>query len=385
MSGTIHKHVAKDGTTSWRVRIDIVDEVGQRHQPQRTYPTKREAERGLREWLAEIDAGARVFGERRTVAEYMTWWLDNCAQHRVKPSTLASYRSLTTTYIVSHLGRLRLTQVTPQRVQGFYGALLSGQSSVVSAQHKPLSPRTVRYLHSILHGALEDALKMGLVARNVTEATTPPRRQHAQVAAWTPDELRRFLAVAKSDPYWPLWLIAAHTGLRQSELFGLRWRDLDLDRALLTINQSLVRVGSRTQIQGGAKRGGHTLALDAPSVAALRAHRTQQIENRLQAGPLWTDTDLVFTPVLGGQLHPSTVGRHFRRLVKEAGCSPLTFHGLRHTHATILMLNGVHPKVVSERLGHADIGITLRIYSHVLPQMHEAAAEAFAAAVAQQP
>lgn len=373
--GSIHKHTAKDGTVTWRVRIDATDpQSGQRHQPQRTFPTKREAERGLRAWLAEIDAGASVHTERRTVAEYMTWWLQNCAQHRVKPSTLASYEYLTHQYIVPHLGRLRLAQLVPQRVQTFYGSVLE----------QGLSPRTVRYLHSILHGALADALRMGLVGRNVTEATTPPRRQQAQPRAWTPEELGRFLEVARSDPYWPLWFIAAHTGLRQSELFGLRWRDLDLDRGLLTINQSLVRVGARTAIQPGAKRGGHTLRLNAPSVAALRAHRTKQLQNRLEAGPLWTETDLVFTPLLGGQLHPSTVGRHFRRLVREAGVSPLTFHGLRHTHATILMLNGVHPKVVSERLGHADIGITLRTYSHVLPQMHEAAAEVFAAAMSEQ-
>jgi integrase len=409
-SGSIQKHVAKDGTITWRVRVDVYDpSSGKRRQPQRTYKTKREAEKGLREWLSALEQGTAVDRSAQTVASYLEYWLAACAAHRVKAATLDSYRRLIVGYIIPALGALPLQGLTAARLQSFYAAMLSPGGGRSGAA---LSSRTVRYMHTLLHGALAEALRLGLVARNVSEAVRPPKPVRYQAAAWGPADVQRFLQVAQRDDLWPLWLLAVHTGLRRSEVLGVRWRDLDLgdgrsgigDRdvgqaeetasgptayrlpptACLVVRHSAVLVGNDLRLQDGAKRGGHTVALSSVCVAALRAHRARQLETRLELGPLWEDHDLVFTGVLGRPIHPTTLGRRFRALVKEAGLPPLTFHGLRHTHATILMLAGVHPKVVSERLGHADIGITLQTYSHVLPQMQAQAAEVFAAAVAQQ-
>jgi integrase len=158
--------------------------------------------------------------------------------------------------------------------------------------------------------------------------------------------------------------------------------ELEGRRPALQIRQSVVRVDGKLEVQAGGKRGGQRVSLDGPCVAALRAHRARQNEERLLLGPLWKDHDLVFPGPHGQPLHPSTMAKHLDRLCEQAGVPRLTIHQLRHTHATILMLAGVHPKVVAERLGHADISVTLRTYSHVLPEMEAQAAEVFARVVA---
>jgi integrase len=377
--GSIKKHSAQDGTVTWRIRVDLPEQDGKRRQAQRTYKTKREAEQGLRAWLADIEGGTYVERSGQTVGAYLSWWLEACAAHRVKPSTLDSYRRLIAGYVIPALGGTALQSLTASRVQAFYAACLAPGGGKSGGA---LSPRTVRYMHTLVKMALAEALRLGLVSRNVADAVRPPKEVRPVAGAWGPAEVRRFLAAAQHDSLWPLWLLAVHTGLRRSEILGLQWRDLDLDAGLLVVRHSAILVGNELRLVRGAKRGGHTVALAAVCVAALRAHRTRQAQMRLLLGPLWHDHDLVFAGESGGPVHPVTLGRHFRQMVKEAGLPPLPFHGLRHTHATIMMLAGVHPKVVSERLGHADIHITLQTYSHVQPLMQAQAAEVFAAAVA---
>jgi integrase len=378
--GSLFKEVAKDGTVGWRVRVDMVDPVtGRRRQPKRTYKTKREAERGLAEWLAEIEHGTAVNDSKMTVSTYLEHWLDTSARHRVRHTTFESYQKLVRTYILPALGAVPLQRLTPAQVQAFYATqLASGRTG-----RKPdgLSPRTVRYLHAILHRALKEALQLGLVARNVTEAVAPPKAARPHVKAWDADDLRCFLAVATSDGYSPLWLLAAHTGMRQGEILGLRWQDVNLERGVLRIVQAVPTVRTGVQFAAPKSGSGRTIALDAPCVAALREHRVRQNERRLAAGAHWQDFDLVIASEVGTPLNHSNVYHRFVTLAARAGVPRIPYHGLRHTHATILMANGVHPKVVSECLGHADITITLSTYSHVLPQMQQQAAEIFAAAV----
>jgi integrase len=199
---------------------------------------------------------------------------------------------------------------------------------------------------------------------------------------WDVDDVQRFLDVACEDHLCVLWVLALHTGLRRGELLGLRWGDVDLDRAVLQVRRSLVQSGGVMGFQEPKTSSGRrTIALDAPCVVGLREHRARQAEQRLRMGPLWQDHDQVFATELGTPLQPSNVDRRFRALLTKAGVPRIPFHGLRHTHATLLMKHGVHPKVASERLGHANITLTLSTYSHVLPQMQEEAAAIFAAAV----
>ncbi len=270
------------------------------------------------------------------------------------------------TYIIPTLGTVPLQKRSPAQVQSFYSALLTGNRG---RRGTGLSPRSVRYIHTILHGALKEAMSLGLVARNVTEAVKPPKAKRPQITAWDADALRRFMAVAEQDGCSPLWLLAAHTGLRQGELLGLRWRDVNLERGLLRVVQAVPTV--RQGVEFAAPKGGkgRTVALDVPCVAALREQKARQNARRLASGTLWQDYDLVIASDVGTPLHHSNVYHRFVKLVGKVAVPRLPYHGLRHTHATILMVNGVNPKVVSERLGHADIGITLQTYGHDLPQI----------------
>ena len=378
--GSLFKEVGKDGTVSWRVRVDMVDPVtGKRRQPQRTYKTRREAEASMAQWLVEIERGTAVVNSRMTVGEYVAYWLDTSARHRVRATTLESYEQKVRLYIVPGLGIVSLQRLSAAQVQAFYSTLLRGDEGRGRAG---VSARTVRYVHAILHRALKEAVGLGLVSRNVTESVAPPKAARPPVKSWDVADVQCFLAVAATDHYSPLWLIALHTGMRRGELLGLRWADLDFARAVLHVHQAIVSVAYKPRVaEPKTANGRRTIALDDVCINALREHRVRQAAHRLAYGASWQDHDLVFASAVGTPLDGNSISRRFVKLVAAANVPRIPFHGLRHTHATLLMKAGVHPKVVSERLGHANITLTLQTYSHVLPQMQQEAAAIFAAVV----
>jgi len=377
--GTITKFETDDGIR-WRVRVEMVDpKTGHRLRPQRTYKTRREAEVGLTQWRAEIEHGIAVLPSGKSLGEYLEFWLNSSARHRVRASTLDSYAQKVRLYVRPILGHILLQKLTPAQVQALYNELLAGNQTRAA-----ISPRTVRYVHAILHRAIKEALGLGLVSRNVTESVSPPKAVRPPIKTWDVADIQRFLAIAEPDGYSPLWLIALHTGMRRGELLGLRWRDVDLAKGVLRVQQilSTVKDGDRFTPPKTAS-GRRTIALDGPSIMALKDHRIHQKERRLAVGAVWQDHDLVFASDIGTPIDHGNVYHRFVALVKKAEVPRISFHGLRHTHATLLMKHGVHPKVASERLGHADITITLQTYSHVLPQMQQEAASIFAEAVAE--
>jgi len=219
-----------------------------------------------------------------------------------------------------------------------------------------------------------------------TDAVAPPKDRRRVVESWDVADVQRFLHAAAGDRrYGPVWLVALHTGMRRGELLGLRWQDVDLDTGVLHVRQALsvVSTDDGPKVTFGEPKthsGRRTIALDTTCVAVLREHRARQIERRLALGPQWREGDLVFTNEVGGPVDPMNLYHRFVALAK-AGVSRIPLHGLRHTHATLLMKHGVNPKVVAERLGHADITLTLSTYSHVLPQMQQQATDVFAEAI----
>jgi len=242
-----------------------------------------------------------------------------------------------------------------------------------------LSPRTVRLTHTVLREALQHAVEWGMIVRNVADATKPPRAVRPQVQVWDSEEVGRFLRAAVLEPHNPLWLVAIMTGLRRGELLALRWSDVDLHAGVLHIRHTLtVTTGIRALTPPKTKSGRRTIPLPPTCLAALREHRSRQLEARLSA-PEWIERDAVFTASNGEWLDPGNLSRMFTRLVIAAGVKRIRFHDMRHTSATLLLKQGVNPKVVSERLGHANIAITLDTYSHVLPSMQREAADALEA------
>ena len=236
----------------------------------------------------------------------------------------------------------------------------------------------------ILHRAFRDAVRGDRSVRNPCDSADPPKPgkgHRSTMRTWTADELATFLAATRDHRLSAAWWVLATTGMRRGELLGLSWEALDLDASLASIRRTLVTTQARRKGEPGmtwsepkTDKGWRTVALDPATVAALRAHRTRQIEERLLAGPEY-DQGLVFCTVFGRPMHPKTLSWYFDEAVKRSGLPRIRLHDLRHSHATLALKAGVHPRVVQERLGHANVGVTLDTYSHVtMPMQAEAAA-----------
>ncbi|HLG51624.1 MAG TPA: site-specific integrase, partial [Chloroflexota bacterium] len=313
--------------------------------------------------------GAYVPPSKLTVREFCERWLqDYVATTIQKPHTRTFYTAMVRTHLLPALGRLLLTHLTPACVQQLYREKLQAG----------LSSTTVNAIHRTLHRALACAVRWGLVARNVCDAVEPPRRRRLTPQTWSPEECARFLETARTagSRYYPLFATALATGLRQGELLGLRWQDLDLAAGTLTVQQTLEAAGTAPRF-GTPKTptSRRTVPLPSGLVAILRQWRAQQNAERLLLGPAYRDYDLVFTLPGGGPIdHRNLCRRDFARLIVQAGVPRIRFHDLRHTSATLLLGAGVNLKVISERLGHSSVSVTGDIYAHVTPTMQQEAA-----------
>ena len=291
-------------------------------------------------------------------------WLPGL-RSQVRPGTWAEHRSKVEVHLAPAIGGLRLQRLGPGHLNAVYADLLE----------RGLSARTVLHVHATIRRALADATRWGLVPRNVALLASPPRPGRPELQVWTAQQLRAFLAAVEGDRLYALWLLAASTGMRRGELLGVQSPDVDLGRARVAVRRSLVTVGHEVVVSEPKKAKGHrSVALDPATVATLKAWRKHQMAERLAWGPAWTDSGQVFTLEDGRPLHPREVTRAFSRLVLAAGVPIIRLHDLRHTHATLALAAGVHPKVIQERLGHANIAITLDTYSHTVPALEEQAA-----------
>ena len=293
----------------------------------------------------------------------------------MRPSTFDSYARNVELHVVRHIGPTSLQKLSPGHLNSLYAKLLiEGRADGRGG----LSRASVRYVHAILHRALGDAVKWALIVRNPCEAAEPPRpdRSQTRMRVWTASELRRFIAFTEDDRLHAAWVLASTTGMRRGEVLGLRWADVDLTEARLSVRQTLVSVAYEVRVSAPkTKKARRSIALDALTVRALRAHRVRQAEERLALGDGYEDGDLVFAEPDGRHIHPDGFGKAFKRHAIDAGLPVIRLHDLRHTHATLALQAGIHPKVVSERLGHSTVSMTLDTYSEVLPALQHEAAE----------
>jgi integrase len=353
--------------------------------------TKRTAQQALRDMLTDASRGELVDPSRQPTGAYLEGW---AAGLRLAPSTIASYRKNIRLHIAPQLGTVPLAALTTERIDRLYRDL----ERAGRADHREgegLSPRTVRYVHTILSAALGAAVKTRRLARNPAADASPPTARQAkapEMHPWTAGQLAAFLGWARehAPAGFPLWHVLAFTGMRRGEALALRWRDLDLDAAAVRIRRSAGMIRNAGEgagvVEGGTKSGKPRLVdLDAPTVAVLRAYRRERGAMALQ---LVRDGALVFGDIEGDHRNPEHVSRQFARDVArccgELGNDALPgirLHDLRHTHATILLTAGVPVHVVSQRLGHASAVVTMTVYAHVLPGSQRDAADRFAALV----
>jgi integrase len=339
-----------------------------------------------KEFRAQHVNGERRLGETKaqltsdlTFGQWLDEWLDLCAGRGLRPSTVASYRTMVRLYVEGALAATTLPNVTARDLNGLYTRLLrEGRRNGRGG----LSARTVRYLHTVLNKALADAVRVEHILVNPGPAADPPspRATRAPIfPVWSPAELARFLESAKHDAHYVAFHLAAATGLRRGELLGLRWCDVDHAARELHVVQALVEVAHEVRISvPKTERSRRLVALDGKTCELLAQHRRAAVASRVAETQ---DHNLVFSTERGDPIHPALFSYYFQRRVRLAGVQRIRFHDLRHTHATHALQAGVHPKVVSERLGHSTITVTLDTYSHVLPGMQREAAEAVAALV----
>jgi integrase len=289
---------------------------------------------------------------------------------------LASYRTNANAHVVPVLGELKLQALTPVQLNLFYAHLLENGRRRGGGG---LSPKTVRNIHVMLHRALKDAVRWGYLPRNIADAVDPPVGRSAERHVWTPEQLGVFLEHVRADRLYALWLLVATTGMRRGELAGLRWADINFANARVSPQRPRVVVDHAVLIsEPKTAKGRRALALDPATLAVLREHQTRQAEEKAVIGAGYRHSGLVFTWPDGAPIHPDLMTRWFEQHSRAAGLPRIRLHDVRHSYASAALAAGVPAKVISERLGHATVGFTLDTYSHVLPGLDAAAAQAVA-------
>lgn len=330
--------------------------------------TRAEASKRLAEMVAKTAAGVPLAVEAWTVERYAAHWLATVVKPRLRPSTYASYRDTLRLHIVPVLGRYALQKVTPADVR----RLLADKSET------GLSVRSVQIVHATLRVMLAEAVRDELLERNVASIVRGPSETREEVRPWSFEEAERFLIAASEDRLYALFAVGVALGLRRGELLGLRWADVDLEAPVLRVRQQIQRIYRAGLITGPPKssRSRWDIPMPAFAVRVLREHRMRQAEERLALGPYWVDSGLVFTSTVGTALEPRNLTRVLDELQLSAGVRRIRFHDLRHTCASLLMAQGVPPRVVMDVLGHSQFSITMDLYSHVMPSALQEAAEA---------
>jgi len=362
--GTIRQR--SDGR--WEARALLTGSDGRRRRRSMLARTQGEARSRLQQALrVEADGVPHVLA-RLTVAVFLDRWLEDAVRPAVRPSTLRSYRGIVRVHLTPGLGHIRLARLSPQQVQSFLNAKSASG----------LSPRTVGYLRSVLRKALTQAERWGLVSRNVAKLTEPPRVPKQEIHPLSPIQVQVFLDAIGGDRLEALYLVAIGTGLRQGEILGLAWKHIDLDAGTITVRHALQRVDGRLQlVEPKSTTSRRIVAAPRIVIDALRVHRTRQLQERLLAGSRWAadPRELVFTTTVGTPMDGVAVTKRFQAVLRRAGLPHQRFHDLRHACASLLLAQGVHPRVVMETLGHSQIALTLNTYSHVIPALGREAAD----------
>jgi integrase len=353
----------------WLIRIQQRDIDGKRKSFSETFKgTKSEADKQLTKKLGELDNGMLNTNSKQTLSEYLDIWLETIAKPRLHPRTFGDYKDLMRLHVRDSLGKIKLSDLKAIHIQKLYGELQT---------EKKLAARRVRYVHSVLSSALKKAVELDILPRNVAKLVQLPKQTKKEMDVLSQEECEMFLKALESERLGTMFSFALATGLRPEEYLALQWKDIDFDKQTATVRRALIKLQKCEWYfaEPKTKSSRRILPLPVSLVRELRKHRRKQNEERLKLGAAWQNHDLVFPSQIGTPETHSRITRVFKRVLKNAKLrTTLRLYDLRHSHATLLLKAGIHAKVVSERLGHSTIALTLDVYSHVLPSMQAEAA-----------
>jgi integrase len=322
--------------------------------------------------IADRDGGLVYDAGNITVGEYLDRWLNDSVRDTVRQRTWERYEQFVRVHLTPALGKIKLAKLTPAHVRGLYRDKLNSG----------LAPRTVLHIHRAFSKALKQAAADGLIPRNPAAPVKPPQPRGEEIRPLNREQVRVLFEAASGDRLEALYIVAVTAGLRRGELQGLKWEDLDLEAGMLQVRRTCSEPKGGHIFEAPKSGKGRNIRLTQSAVAALRIHRRRQLEERMYKADLWQEQGLVFPSTVGTPLWGGNLNRAFKATLQRAGLPKSTrFHDLRHTCATLLLKQAVNPKFVQELLGHADISLTLNVYSHVLPDMGDATADAMEAAL----
>lgn len=367
-SGSVYQR-ASDGR--WIAVLDLGWVDGKRKRKYYSAPTEREATNKLNRALGDLARGKIIPTDSQTVGEFLDYWLEHVAKPSVRPKTYNGYADVVRLHLKPTLGKIKLEKLTPQHVN----KLINDKSKT------DLSPTMVAYIRSVLRNALNQAMRWELVVRNAAAMVSlPKKKSDFEPKPLSREDAEAFLKKTIKNRDEALYSVALTMGLRQGETLGLRWSDIDLDNGMLNVRVQLQWTDDKPSkpilVEPKTKRSIRTLKMPPPVVDDLKAHRRRQLEEQLLAGDRWQGKtwNLVFPTSIGTPYHNSNLRNRYKALLKKAGLDERRYHDLRHSCASFLVAKGVHPRVVMDYLGHADIGPAMNIYSHVnLDSLGEAA------------
>ena len=358
---------------------ELTEAEERRRETKAGFATQKECEAAMNKLLVKVEQQTYVAPTKASVREYLTKeWLP-AVKATIRPTTYNSYEQHVSCHIAPHIGSVKLAKLTGAQVNALYAKLAeTGAKDGKSG----LSPLTIHHVHTCLHKACKDAVRWGRLPKNPVDAADPPSTCGAakkEMKTWSAEQLGAFLKSTKDDRLAPLWRVLAMTGMRRGEACGLKWEDVNLEKGRVSVRRSLIPHEDKVIVsEPKTAKGRRQIALDAGTVEAFKAQAAQQMDDQENAEAAWEETGYVFTMDDGRPMHPQSVSRAFDRAIAAAKLPRIRLHDLRHTHASLALAAGINPKVVSERLGHATVSITLDTYSHAIPALQEEAAERIA-------
>lgn len=371
--------VQRKGKGTWRLVFDLDrDHTGRRRQKVVSFKgNRRDAENEVSRQITEMQNGGFVEPQSLTLGEYLEKWLDSQKASTVSAKTFERYDEICRLHLIPNLGSSRLQKLQPMQIQSYYSeAQVSGRLNGKGG----LTARSVLHHHRILRQALQQAVRWRLISINPADAVKPPKPSRKEIETLNEDDTATLLQGFSETRFYIPVLIAVTAGLRQGEILALRWADIDFAKGSLAVRRSLEKTrqyGLRFK-EPKTKRSSRVVVLPQFTIDALKQHRIAQAEFQLKLGLRQTADSLVVARETGEPLNPRTFSNEFTRILanlrKSADIPRITFHGLRHTHATQLLSSGIHPKIAQERLGHSTIATTMDLYSHVTESMQEDAA-----------